>query len=293
MDDHPVFSPNSSKVAFTKYGDGEGVYISVVPGGIPQKISDYGRVPVWLDEKTVVIGNYAGDNRPHVIDLETGETTVVRPDGKSIYYGDTESNQLMKLDMVSTGRSEVIMDNARVPALSPDGKWLAMAIETEEEWDLYLMDLVTGDLVSVDSSSGNQNRPQFSPDSRHLVYLTTSRYSSLGYVRVAEVQGPARYPILQRQVESPQWSADGRYIYVSDFGDRISRMRISTEVGVSVQGQIETVGRVGVGAAFAVSRLSQHIAVISTDFFQSDDEADQPDATLIWWENWTQEMRRP
>jgi hypothetical protein len=59
---------------------------------------------------------------------------------------------------------------ARYPAISPDGRWLAFSIFRSGYWNLSLRDLSTGAMRRLTSVGCDQTAPAWLPDSRTLLY---------------------------------------------------------------------------------------------------------------------------
>jgi TolB protein len=56
------------------------------------------------------------------------------------------------------------------PALSPDGRWLAFASNRSGSWDIYLLDLQSGDLKRLTETLQYDASPTWSPDGKLLAY---------------------------------------------------------------------------------------------------------------------------
>jgi Tol biopolymer transport system component len=59
---------------------------------------------------------------------------------------------------------------ARYPAISPDGRWLAFSTFRSGYWNLSLRDLDTGAMRRLTNVSCDQTFPAWLPDSRTLLY---------------------------------------------------------------------------------------------------------------------------
>ncbi len=62
--------------------------------------------------------------------------------------------------------------NDTAPALSPDRTQLAFASDRNGFWDLYVMDLQTGDVKQITDSPEYNSAPSWSPDAQWLVFET-------------------------------------------------------------------------------------------------------------------------
>jgi TolB protein len=68
----------------------------------------------------------------------------------------------------------------RDPAFRPDGGAIAFSSQRDGGWDLYILDLTTGDIERLTNSSEFEAHPSWSPDSRQVAY---ERYSN-GRLRI-------------------------------------------------------------------------------------------------------------
>ncbi len=59
---------------------------------------------------------------------------------------------------------------ARYPAISPDGRWLAFSVFRSGYWNLSLRDLNTGAMRRLTSVGCDQTAPAWLPDSKTLLY---------------------------------------------------------------------------------------------------------------------------
>ncbi len=70
------------------------------------------------------------------------------------------------------GRSMVTIADARYPAISPDGRWLAYSHIENGVWNLWLMDRETGAARRLADVPCNQVQPSWESDSKTLLYGT-------------------------------------------------------------------------------------------------------------------------
>jgi Tol biopolymer transport system component len=80
-----------------------------------------------------------------------------------------------------------------IPALSPDGTRAAVAIRTDDKWDIWIVNLTTGAATQV-TSDGMARRPNWSPDGKSIVYdsglsPTTSGTAPTAIVKRASADG--------------------------------------------------------------------------------------------------------
>jgi Tol biopolymer transport system component len=71
------FSPNGSLIAFTKESNG-GVFVAVIPSGIPRRITEFGRLAFWEDDETLIMTDDApGGGLTYRVRLDGGEPDSV------------------------------------------------------------------------------------------------------------------------------------------------------------------------------------------------------------------------
>lgn len=100
------------------------------------------------------------------------------------------------------------------PALSPDGTRLAFSSRQNGHWDLFIRDLVVGDLTQVTDSAEYEGSPSWSPDGQWLAYAAY-RQGNLD-IFLSSLADPNQDPIqLTNDLaadSSPSWSPGGRQI---------------------------------------------------------------------------------
>jgi Tol biopolymer transport system component len=83
------------------------------------------------------------------------------------------------------GRSMVTIADARYPAISPDGRWMAYSHMESGVWNLWLMDRDTGATRRIADVPCNQVQPSWESDSKTLLYGTDCG-RSLWFTAVAQ-----------------------------------------------------------------------------------------------------------
>jgi TolB protein len=105
------------------------------------------------------------------------------------------------------------------PALSPDGKRIAFASDRGGHWDLYILDLLTGQTSQLTNTPEYDAAPTWSPDLAWIAYET---YHNGGLdIAIISLSNPAQAPVLLTDdagsEHSPAWAPNGREIaFVSD-----------------------------------------------------------------------------
>ena len=107
---------------------------------------------------------------PQQLDVE--EMTFL-PDG-SLIFSAIKDDQPPTLYIASPGGQVVALDvgEARYPAVSPDGHWLAFSRLEDAVWNLSLRDLRAGTTSRLTSHNCNDVSPAWQADSRTLLYAS-------------------------------------------------------------------------------------------------------------------------
>ncbi len=109
------------------------------------------------------------------------------------------------------------------PALSPDGEKLAFASNRLGHWDLFLLDLASGDLTQLTNTPEYDGAPSWSPDGSFLAYETYLN-DNLDIV-VGPADSPANGAIFLTASaaadHSPAWAPGGRQIAFISNGEVI------------------------------------------------------------------------
>ncbi len=105
------------------------------------------------------------------------------------------------------------------PALSPNGKTIAFASNRGGFWDIFTLDLASGQVSQLTNTPEYDSSPTWSPDSAWIAFETYQK-GNLD-IAILSLTNPGAQPILltddPASDHSPAWSPDGRQIaFVSD-----------------------------------------------------------------------------
>lgn len=102
--------------------------------------------------------------------------------------------------------------NDSYPALSPDGRRIAFASNRSGPWDLYLLDLQSGDVIRLTETQAFESSPTWSPDGNLIAYESYASDSEIIIQSVFDDQtliNLSQHPAADYQ---PAWSPQGRQL---------------------------------------------------------------------------------
>jgi TolB protein len=93
------------------------------------------------------------------------------------------------------------------PSWSPNGELLAFSWRRpDDNYDIYVMDIATHQLVQLTRDAARNERPCWAPDGRHIVFESTRTGTRQIWTMLAD-GSDARQLTTAAQNESPSWSS--------------------------------------------------------------------------------------
>jgi len=171
------------------YGAGE-IFISDYDGFNYQPVTKDGTIcaaPCWANHNTLFYMSHKLSGKPDILshNLNTGARKAV-----ARFPGMNSS-----------------------PAVSPDGRRLAMILSKSGSHDLWVSDLDGGNLKQLTTTKEDESSPCWSPDSRTICFV--SRQSSKAQLYTIPADGGATQHLQTGGISNPSepdWSPDGKYI---------------------------------------------------------------------------------
>jgi len=130
---------------------------------------DHGRASIWIRAL-----NQSGIRDTDVSPAEFNALEMsFLPDGSLIFSAEWKGGhpKLFLLDQIGT-ISSLGSEEARYPAVSPDGHWLAFSKLQRGNWHLWLRDLHNGKTSRLTHADCNNVEPTWDSDSKTLVYAS-------------------------------------------------------------------------------------------------------------------------
>lgn len=232
----PRWSPDTSRIAFTCWSEARNrgaspqVCMHSMDTGKPVAFARYrgtNAMPAWSADGSAIMfmSSMNGDPELFVIPVSggtpkritfspgadtspawnprTGQTVAFVSDRGGIpqlYMMNADGSNVRKL--VLPDSMGYVID----PAWSPNGQLLAFAWRRPGgNYDIYVMDPASGQIVALTRDAGRNERPSWAPDGRHIVFESTRSGSRQIWSMLADGT-QARQLTFEGHNESPNWS---------------------------------------------------------------------------------------
>ncbi|HKV04614.1 MAG TPA: S9 family peptidase [Candidatus Acidoferrales bacterium] len=116
-----------------------------------------------------------------------------------------------------TFRDMISMHRLSEPQISPDGKWVAYSVATPNleanrlSRDIWIVPVAGGESRQL-THDGSDERPRWSPDAKHVAFVSSRDGAAQVYSIPAEGGEPVRVTSLSTGADDELWSPDGKWI---------------------------------------------------------------------------------
>lgn len=259
---HPALSPDATQLAFDWRGD---VWVVPVAGGEARRLTDHvarDAYPHWSPDgrEIAFCSDRHGNLDVFVVAIEGGTPERLTlhsdddfvcdwsPEGRTLYFSserDALRERIFAVPRAGGRARRVIGDLAMNARVSPDGRWIAYVRGYNEWWrkgyrgpasfDIWVRALGGGESFLITDWQGDDNFPQWSPDSHALFFqseredgaanlyrqdLAFTGTGDTGAVRVAPAGAPVALTHLTGDgVRFLNVSRDGRWATYESMGE--------------------------------------------------------------------------
>ena len=165
-------------------------------------------------------------------------SSVNQPTGHIVFtcqvFKAQASNQICIISADGTGFRRLTTDSSRqhfYPSLAPDGKSVVYAAFREENiYEIYEMDLATGEPKQLTNKLGILNAPEISPNGKSIIFKRSTVNNNKNAIWIMDRDGKNVENIARTAIGwDPTWSPDGKYIlFASDMDGAVQLYTIRT-----------------------------------------------------------------
>ncbi len=217
---NPLVLEDGETVLFTSFGRGQTFRLGIasLSKGTHALLDVGGLVPIGVVDRNLLFIRPDGALMAIPVDLSRGRTSgnaiplvdgitalplsaFLSRNGTLVYVRGNSSTILSLVD--SRGDTKPVIPEARLyqnPKLSPDGKQIAVSIGVQPNNDIWIYDLASRTLTKL-SSGGNNERPEWTPDSRRVLYRSDRDGETTIWWQAADGSGSAER-LLPKGVEA-------------------------------------------------------------------------------------------
>jgi len=301
-------SPDGRFVAYISTNDG-GVYVRDVASGEVQQLASglpsvWNYFPIWSPDGRRLA--FSAEDREtkvmavRIVEVRSGESTVVpgttvdgwidvedwSRDGRHFLCNTGEEQ--ISLIAVDDGSKIALTDSAYLGngALSPDGRFVAYAVGTEEDAQIFIQPVMGGPRRQITSTPGGNYRPQWDPDGSAIAWQGPSGIWVLP-ISDGQPSGNARLAVSANRITVRRWIRSGLYYsQFTDAGQRSVPYQVPMDVGTGRPGaggvQVVTGDRPDSVTAFAWSPDMRRIAFGHRLSPEITIAAEEPKSTVTW-----------
>jgi TolB protein len=107
------------------------------------------------------------------------------------------------------------------PVISPDGRYLAYISKGEDSYEIFILDLETGQERQLTQNDIDEVYPSWSPDGERIAYMAAQDENNWDIFTIEVATGQVFRVTRDPAVDAnPSWATTGQIIFNSNRGDR-------------------------------------------------------------------------
>lgn len=210
-----AYTGGSLRAQTHRFADDVANSVTTLPGIAQKKITF--KVESGLAKSEVYIADYDGFNARAVTQDRSIVAAPTWADAGTLVYGSYKMGQIyIYSHNLPTGARKAVSHypgGNMTPAISPDGRRIAMILSKNGNPDLYVRDLEGENLVQLTRTREAESSPCWSPDGRTICFVSRERGSASLYTVSASGGEMRRLNIGGTpNPTEPDWSPDGKWI---------------------------------------------------------------------------------
>jgi serine/threonine protein kinase len=219
---------------------------------------------------------------------DTNMRPVFSPDGKWLYWTRVVEGaaSIYRQPVDQSASAELFVEGAGVVQISPDDRLIAYTKVKDGRTNLFIRDIESGQVLSVDSTSAFPFARSFSPDGRYLTYATS--LSSASQINVVSVDGTESYALPGIRGFGAQFTSDGQGMIIeAPRSIHFLPIRISPSFGV--RGTQKLILNAPYADGFdALGNEKVYLVASAVQFSGGEDSR----TNLVWLQNWSAQLQK-
>jgi Tol biopolymer transport system component/DNA-binding winged helix-turn-helix (wHTH) protein len=251
----PTFSNAGDRLAYlcVRSTNEFELYFVALPGGAPKLITTFSNFPAgftWSTDDRKLLLALSSDGGPDLREIVVADGSVrlldsvpdaswpaISRTGNKLAYITTSDNiNIWRRDLLHPNASDVELisstreqDDAQY---SPDGQHIAFASTRAGAAEIWMSDADGNNLVQLSKFNGSSGTPRWSPDSKKIAFDShRSGHFEIYIVDISERVPRKLVTNLGKDVSTPSWSRDGKWIYFRSYEAIGHRMYRSAATG--------------------------------------------------------------
>ena len=229
----PVWSPDGSRIAYTRFGQGAGsIVLQATVGGPPATLTGTGSAlnitPAFSPDGRLLAFARSGEEGTDIFVADVAQNCCVQrltvgryadnlsptfaPDGRHVAFVSTRAGLPQIYVMAADGTDQELLapfdygatGSSNAPEWSPDGASVVFHREVNRSPQVFVVDAASRKVRQLTSAGGNED-PTWAPDGRHLAFVSDRSGQRQLWV-IDTMTGRIRQLTFLGRVRLPAWS---------------------------------------------------------------------------------------